>query len=360
MELKIKNEVLQKMLSKSVKCSNQNIPLAGMLELSFDGKELTVTTFDGNTYMYVKSSDVVSGDKGFKVVVQIGDFADKIQKLSASLESDLKLDDRKLQLKSGRYSTAIELPLNSEGKKLSFPNAMKGFSASESYKLTNEDVSKIVSAIKGSLCKDNSSGDAYMNYLFSDCVLGTDSEVISLFKKKIFNSDRLVSPKILDLILLGDGDVNIDFSTKQMKLSNDSCTLLTNIIGGVDNFNKSLLDPFINRQYDSFCEVKTSGEDGLKYAINLLTMSVKDYDRGLIEIKFGKKKLTVKSLDGATVFDIDYISSDVSEELEAKINISLLKSQLATVKEENVKILFTDERSICLDCGNIQHIISLS
>ena len=360
MKLVIKNEVLQKLLSVASKCINPSIALGAALELKYDNNKLNITTYDGNTYLFLNTSDVISCDNGFQVAVKAEDFIERVNKLLPSLDTTFTIENYNLHIVCGKYDSVAGLPLNSEGNTIKFPEVLSKFNSTSTYTLKEDEIKKLVSSLKGSLPKEDLLGQEYMNYLFSDEVIATDSEAISTYNKKLFNEDMLVSPKVLDLILYGAGDTTVSLSDSQWKLENSTVTLLTNKLSGIENFNKSLLQPFIDKKYDSFCEVNISGEDGLKYALDLVAISVENIDREIINLKFDVDKIVLSSINNSAVFEVKYLNSQVKDVLNTKINIRLLKNQLSTVSGDTVKILFTDDKSICLDCSDVLHIMSLS
>ena len=59
MELKIKTETLQDMVSKSIQCVSNNklIPITSLMNIKVKNNVLTLTTTDSTNYFYVTSDD---------------------------------------------------------------------------------------------------------------------------------------------------------------------------------------------------------------------------------------------------------------------------------------------------------------
>ena len=357
MKLSVKTAVLQEMLSKAVKGvgNNKFLPITSLLGIEYDGSEFVLITTDSTNYLYVRSGLVEAGEE-FYVTVNADTFAKLISK-TTSENVTLELMENYLEV-TGNGTYKIELPFDESGNVIKYPNPIAKIKnvAVESGTIKYSTIKQIINSVKSSLAT-TADVPSYMNYYVKDKVVGTDTYKIACLNEEVFQSARLVSSNLMNLISVTDyTDIKYDiYDDGIMLFTADDITVYGKQAEGLNDYSISAIENLIDLTADGHCVVQ---KDTLLQVLDRLMLFVNPYDRNAINLKFKDNYLTVESL---TSSGIESIKCDETNGIEfvCSVDIEMLCTQVKSIAGTTVDIYYGNSNALKLKNGNLIQIIAL-
>lgn len=362
MNLKIKTEDLQELVSKSLKGvgNKKLVPLTSCIDVRLCDNVLTLITFDGDNYLYVSSSQVNGDD--FEAVINANMFGSLISKTTSEYV-EFTLTDKSLDLKgNGKYS--IPLEIDTDGKNRVFSDPYANFSSTtDSQTLSVEDVLKVRDSLSYSLAPTFVE-PCYTNYYFGESTISTDSLKVSCIKARLLKDstkDILIKPATITQLTLFNPDEDIVVNEKDdysiVVYTQPNIVLYTATPDGIDDYKVDIISQLINIPFDSSCTISKSK---LLSTLDRIALFIEHYEENEINITFTSDQLEIFNNKGNFKETISYESSNVSDEFTGKINKEILQTLVKTIKDSSLSIEFGQPNSIKLNCGDIIHIIALN
>lgn len=355
--MKINTVLLQSMVSRAIKGSGNNklMPITGLMGISLTGGTLTLTTTDFSNYLFVKES--VDGED-FSVTVPVDTFSKLISKLTCDTV-EFELTENKLEI-TGNGKYLIELPFDSDGGIVEFPNPLKDFdfNNAKTYRIEPSTVSTIINSIKPALAV-NLATPVYTNYYVGDVVMATDSFKINSYNTQLFEEPKLVSAKMMDLLdVISDTSVVANVSQDSVVFDSGSCVVFGKFMPGIEQYSITAIKSLFDREFKCMCKFSKSE---MLQALDRIALFVGDFDDGEITLDFGTEGVSISSKASSGDEDITYLDNSNAEEYTARININLLQTQIKAQEDDTIEMWYNDvnNQSVKLVCGDVVSIIAL-
>ena len=348
-------ERLKQLVSYAIKGAgfNKLLELSGYIGISVVDGTLSLNTTDGTNYLCV--SDCCLADN-MDVVVDADLFAKLIGKINTDTV-DLEIVDNTLVIKgNGKYT--LELVPNENGDHLHFPNKFPS-TTNEIGTLSASDLIAINTSIKASL--SDVAGSVYSNYYFGDVIASTDRCMMSIFKRKAFDTPYIFNRVFVDLLVMSGADVKLSKNdTTLVAESNisEKCkiTVCTKIQDNVSEFNIEGVNKFSALEVNSFCRIRKAE---LLDLLDRLALFVSKFDDGAIQLDFTTDGVEISSLASSGVEKVEFVESKDTIPLTIKINIDRLRNELKAYNSDMVDLYYGSDVCIKLVDGDMMQIIAL-
>ena len=351
MKLTINTATFQDMVAKAVKGSgmNNDLFITQLMSISLKDNRLTLETTDNNNYLYVRQ-DKVAGDD-FNVVVGVDKFSKLISKLTCqevTLEiadgTDGELD--KLIIKgNGKY--IIELPYDEEGELITYPDPLsedsEQFMNSSEVKLST--IRHILATAKAALLvgKDDM---CYSDYYVGDRVVATDTYKICGIDVKLFDSPKLISPQLMDLLdVMSSENIDVRYNDDTVIFESGTVVVYGKTDEGVESYQIDAISGLLDEEFPSSCKIE---KDALSQMLDRLSLFVDTFDKNSVYLTFTKDGLEVSSKQDRGTEIIPYKESINFKDYTCCLDIDLFKTQVKAYQNDVIEILYGKENSIKL------------
>ena len=347
--MKIKTEILQKILSKVSKGVGQHklLPFTNWVSISLCSGKLTIISTDGRNYLYV-IEDGVEGEDFYDVV----DANQLITLISKTTKEDVSLEFGEKSLKvKGNGTYELVNVTDENGDIYNFQDPLKDFKkVGEENSLSNDIISDIQNNLQYALAKDFDE-PCYTNYYFTDEVFSTDSLKVSCLKKNVFKTARLITPKTLQLLTLMENGCDVEYNDESIVFKSNNCIVYTTISEGIDRYKIDIIKDLVNSDYPN--EVSVDAKEflqGLERADIFRTFD------GIVNLKFEQDYITITNENN--VVEKIGCFGNVPEEFSCIVDIDMLINIIKLFKND-LTIQFGEEGTIKLFHGDVVHIIAL-
>ena len=363
MKFTINTAQFQNMVAKAVKGASMNNDLfiTQLISISLKDNTLTLTTTDNNNYLYVKANKVAGDD--FSVVVGVDKFSKLIAKLTCenvTLEvpdsEDGELD--KLIIKgNGKY--IIELPYDENGELIEFSDPLDAsndkFWSSGTTQLST--IKHILATAKASLLV-NKNDSCYANYYVGNRVVATDTYKICGVDIKIFDTPKLISPELMDLIdVMSTENIDIRYSDDVVIFDGADVVVYGVVEEGIENYPIDAISGLLDEEFPSSCKIDKSA---LIQMLERLTLFVDEFDKNSVYLTFTKEGLMVSSKQDSGSETIPYSDSKNFKDYTCCLDIDLFKTQVKAYQDEAIEMLYGKENSLKFVGGNTKQILALA
>lgn len=366
MKLQINAGVFQNMVARAVKGSgsDKNFYITQLMAIELKDNTLTLTTTDGNNYLYVKEEKIAGDD--FYAVVPVERFSKLVAKFTCD-EITLSIPEAKsgeldrLDIKgNGRYS--IELPYDEEGELIEFPDPMSdddGEVWSDS-QVKLSILKKIHSITKSSVMTGDLDSH-YRGYYVGDKVVATDTFKVCSVNVPLLENPCLVSPTMMDLIdVMNDEEVEIRTNNEYIVVDSKHTTIFGPVWNGIENYPIDAITSLLDEPYDSSCKVNKTQ---LIQVLERMALFVDTYDKNSVYLTFTKNGLDVSSKKDKGSELIPYIESTNFKDYTCCADIGLFTSQVKAYPDEAIEIMYgkmpyliEDEDGASINFGNVKFI----
>lgn len=351
--MKMNTTTLKEMTARVVKGASNNklLPLTSLVCIEAKDNVLTLTTYDGSNYLYIFGK-VESDD--FYVTVQAEQFSKLISKLTCE-NVELLLTEKALEIKgNGNYK--IDLPLDEEGEIIKFPNPLVEM------ELTNNPDQIELTTIKTILngCRSSLATTleipCYTGYYCGEKVIATDTNKIAGLNTKLFSSDVLISPEMMNLLdVMTAEKINVHIGD-MLVFSTPDCTVVGRTMDGIEEFAVEPITNLLELDGDSKCTVN---KNTLLSLLERIALFVGPYDDKAIRLTFTEEGINVESLQLNGVELIPFVSSDNFQQFTCKIDIEYLLQEAKSIAGDAVEIHYGLENAIKFVEGTMTIVIAL-
>lgn len=354
--IEINTKTLQNMVNKAVKGASNNklLPLTSYMKISATDGKLTLLTTDGMNYLEVCTENVVDT---FSAVVLADMFAKLVNRLSGDT---VKLDvtDKYLIVEcNGTYK--LELLLDEDSNPVDFN--MPQFELDESNTISQIDrgtVSRIIGSLKQSLAVATVRPH-YCCYRVGDEIVATDTVVISILNKKVFDTAHLISAECMNLLdtVVDEGKVASVYQLDgALVFTTDTATLYTREPNGIENFNVSAIKGYANADFPSKCTVSTKA---LINALDRIALFVGEYDAGAVTLKFDEDGITISSKNISGVESVAYETVELTDTYECVCDVMSALTLLKAQQSDVFTLYFGGEQTVKFVDGDLVTILAL-
>lgn len=359
MYLAINTAKFQEMLVKAVKGAGNNkmIPVTSLLAIKLENERLSLITTDGNNVLHI-IEDGIKGDY-FYVVVE----ADTISKLIARMTCEtvtLEVTDNYLQVKgNGTYN--IDIPLNESGEPIKFPEGkLNKKGKATPYEVSRSDVQLILNAIKPSVAVTLEE-PCYTGYYIGDSVIGTDSNRIAAYDKKLFDKDALVSPEMMELwAVMTDDKFTVTVIDNYVVCKSSNCEIYGLLLRGIEDYSIDAINTLI--EVDMPNTITLSKNEVLQ-ALDRIALFVGVYDKNIVKLEFADNAVTISSKATNGVETIHAVGDEriESEDFTCYVDITMLQSQVKAVADSVFELEYGADNAIKLQdaASDVTQILAL-
>ena len=356
MKLKVKTFVLQSLLTKAVKGASMNkmIPLTNLMSIKVTDGKLMITTTDATNYLYVAVD--YEGDEDFEVVVMADIFVKLISKLTSEYVELSVTDDILTVVGNGEYK--IELPLNEEGSRISYPNPIADFKPKYSFRIKRDDVQKILMTAKASL-STKTDALCYTGYYIGDEIVTTDTEVMCGISRKLgFTNPVLIFPSTVDLLdLMTDAEIDCSVDDNNgILFKTGNCTVCGKVMDCVDDFQIDVISELLEQDFDSSC---VFSKLELLQVLDRVSLFVGAYDKNCVYLTFTENGLLVQSKQTNSSETLKYMSVSNFKSFTCCIDVEMLKTQIKAYTDDKVEMQYGRDNAIKLVDGDTVQIVCL-
>lgn len=364
MKLTINTAQFQNMVAKAVKGAgmNNDIFMTQLMSISLEKNRLTLETTDSNNYLYVRQHKVAGED--FSVVVPADKFSKLISRLTCenvTLEvqsKDGELD--KLVIKgNGKY--VIELPYDEEGELVEFSDPLFNSNTSEAFwdsaELQLSTVRHILNTAKAALLVGKEDM-CYSNYYVGERIVSTDTYKICGIDIKIFDSPKLISPRLMDLLdVMTSENITVRYNDEVVIFETGDVIVYGVVEDGIEDYKIDAISGLIDEQFPSSCKIE---KQPLMQMLDRLSLFVDVFDKNSVYLTFTKEGLMVSSKQDSGSETIPYKESTDFRDYTCCLDIDLFKTQVKAYQSDVIEILYGKENSIKLVLGSTKQIIALA
>lgn len=355
MNLQIKTEVLQDMVSKVSKCASNNklIPITSLMNLKVENNYLVLATTDATNYFYVSADDKVDcGD--FEISVVSDTFTKLVQK-TTSENVTLSLNNNILEVK-GNGDYKLELPLD-DGEAVKFPKKLpddNDYAVDDVIKKSYID--KILNYNKPALSVDLSF-PACCSYYVGESVMSTDRFKVCKTDIQLISKELLITPQVMELLgIMEDENIDVTYYDDYTVFHSGNDVLYSPNVSGVETFPKDSLNGLIDSDFKSTCKVNRLA---VLEMLERLSLFVSNYDKKAITLSFTNDGILFSSKKSNGTELVPFIESENFAPYTCQIDIEYLQSQIAVQEGDNIEMSYGSDIAIKMQTNNVVQIVAL-
>ena len=358
MKLTLKTEKLKEMVSRAVKGvgNNKLIPLTSLMAIEVKDNTLTLITTDATNYLYICEDKVVADD--FYVVVDANTFSKLISKMTCeNVTLEVSSGIWVLNVKgNGNYK--IELPLDENSEPIKYPDPYDKLanSATDAGTINRTTIQVILETVKSALAV-TLENPCYTGYYMGEQVVATDTYKIASMSVKLFDTPRLVSAELLDLLAVMNAEkINVEIVDDDVVFITPDCIVCGKFMEGIEDYAIDAIMGLVNTEMDSFCSVP---KNAILQLLDRLSLFVGTYDKNAIHLTFTQNGLQVSSKAANGVEIINYVSSDNFTPFTCAVDIQMLTQEIKSISNDVIELYYGEDNAIKMTDGNITIIVAL-
>ena len=354
----IKTETLQNMVNKAVRGASNNklIPLTSYIGITLSPNIFSLLTTDGMNYLQVSTD--IEGEP-LKAVVLADVFAKLVRKLTGDTVK-LDLTDKYLVVEcNGTYK--LELLLDEEGNPIEFhmPSDFDNFEGKPRLgEFDRSTITRIMNSLKQSLAVVPTRPH-YCCYRMGDEIVATDTSLISILNKKVFEKARLLSAECMNLldVVVDEGGSAVAYQLNGAVVFDCGHDILyTREPNGLENFNVDAIKGFADGEFPYHC---TISKQSLIDTFERIDLFVGDLDAGAVNLKFDQDGVTVSSKSTSGVEQVQYETVDGETSFECVADVTSLLTVFRAQPSDVVDVYFGAEQTIKVVDGDLVTIFAL-
>lgn len=357
MNFTIKTDTLKELVSRSIRGvgNNKLIPLTSMMAIEVKNGDLSLITTDATNYLYVTEHKIVADD--FYVVVDANIFSKLISKMTCEtivldVKSNFVLEIR------GNGTYKIELPLDEDGQPIKFPDPVSKLDMhnAESTTINRTTIQVILDTVKSALAV-TLENPCYTGYYVGNQVVATDTYKIASMNVKLFDTPKLVSVEMMDLLsVMHDEKITAYLLDDSAVFSTPDCIVYGKFMEDIDDFAIDPIMGLVNTEFDSFCSVSKSA---LLQLLDRLSLFVGPYDKNAVHLTFTQMGLQISSKAANSVEIINYITSEDFKDFTCAVDIQMLTNEVKAIQNDVIELYYGEDNAIKMTDGNITIIVAL-
>ena len=355
MELTIKTQTLQELVSKSFQCVSNNklIPITSLMNIKVKENKLTLTTTDASNYFYVTCEDKFDCED-FEISILAEIFTKLVQKITAQ-DITLKIVDAILEV-HGNGTYKIEMPLDENGGIIKFPSKLPENEPEPTGDIKLSTVNTILNYNKPALAISMEL-PSLTNYYCGDKVVTTDQYKICSTNIKMFDKEQLlITPQLMELLgIMSEETINYAITESYILFWDKYDTIFAPRTEGIETFPIAACNGLIDSNFKSKCQLsRTAVED----VLSRLSLFVSPYDKKGIYLTFTKDGLMFSSKKSSGTETVPYISSLDFSDFTCCIDVEMLKSQISAQSGEAIEIHYGFDKALKMVDRNIIQIVA--
>lgn len=354
----LKTEKLKELVSKAIKGvgNNKLIPLTSLMALELKDTVLTLITTDATNYLYIMEDKIVGDD--FYVVVDANVFSKLISKMTCeNVSLNINAGLNALEVKgNGNYK--IELPIDENGQYIKYPDPLKKLDLSDAVETTinRTTIQVILETIKPALAV-TLENPCYTGYYMGSNVVATDTYKIANMDVKMFDTPRLISVELLDLLAVMTTEKITTYTAgNDIVFSSPDCVVVGKIMEGLEDFAIDPIMGLVNTEFDSFCSIP---KNALLQLLDRLSLFVGTYDKNAVHLTFTENGLQISSKAANGIEIIDYISSSNFTAFTCTVDIQMLVNEVKSISNDVIELYYGEDNALKMTDGNITIIVAL-
>lgn len=355
MELTIKTQTLQNLVSKSIQCVSNNklIPITSLMNIKVKNNRLTLTTTDATNYFYVTCEDKFDCED-FETSV-IAELFTKLVLKTTSSEITLAIANGILEVR-GNGTYKIEMPLDENGGVIKFPSKLPEMEPPVTGEIKLSTVNTILNYNKPSLAISMEL-PSLTTYYCADKVVTSDQYKICSTGITMFENDSLlITSQFMELLgIMSEENINYYISSDCILFWDKYETVYAPRTEGIETFPINAINGLVESEFKSRCKLsRTAVED----VLSRLSLFVSPYDKKGIYLTFTKDGLMFSSKKSSGTELVPYITSENFSDFTCCIDVEMLKTQIAAQTGESVDMYYGFDRALKMVDKNITQIVA--
>ena len=356
MKLTIATEKLKEMVSRAIKGAGNNklIPLTSLMAIDLKDNVLTLITTDATNYLYIAEDKVVGED--FYAVVDANILAKLISKMTCE-NITLEIKTTWLEVK-GNGTYKFELPVDENGEYIQYPDPVLklDLSNAKEFNVNRSTIQVILESIKPALAT-TLENPCYTGYYMGQSVVATDTYKIANMDINIFDTPKLISAELLDLVsVMTEEKIQVNSVNNDIVFSTHDCTIVGKLMEGIEDFAINPIMDLVNTEFDSVCSVS---KNALVQLLDRLSLFVGPYDKNAVHLTFTSSGLQVSSKATNGIEIVSYITSENFADFTCAIDIQMLTQEVKAISNDVIEIHYGEDNAIKMIDGNITIIVAL-
>jgi len=353
MQLTLKTQKLQELLTKAVKGSSNNkmIPITSLIEIKLQNNTLSLITTDATNILKVIEPNITQSD--FYVVVQTEIFSKLVLK-TTSENITLTINNENLEFKgNGTYN--IELPLDEEGNPIKFPEFV--FDYDSEVTTINLTLLKFIILTNKAALAETMERPYLTGYYFSDNVITTNIFKICVNDIKLFSQPVLLPPSLVDLLLLfNEETVSVQYYEDKIIFKTNNIMICGSQMEEIDAYPVEAITNYIETEFVSMCKIS---KKQLLDILERLTLFVSVYDKNSITLTFSEDQLIITNKKNNGNETITYKENNNNQPFSCCIDIELFKSQIMVQTTEVIELWYGHPKAIKMNFDKTTQLIAL-
>ena len=354
--MKIKTEILQKIVSKAIQGSSNNkmIPLTSLIGIEYSDSKLNLITTDGSNQLKITQNIEVptEDDYEFYTIVNAETFSKLVGKTTKEY-IELENKENYLEVK-GNGTYKLEIAINEEGEMVRFPDIPK--LDVEPYSIDTKLLQEAIKVAKASVAKTMEI-PCLTGYYISDTTIATDRQLVCKLNYGLSKEPLLISNEMAELLLLVEEEtINVMHKDNNLILFNHDFTIFGKELEGKELYPVQQIEGLLKQSYNNSVNIN---KQDLLNVLDRMSLFVGDYDKNGVYLDFTPDGLEITSQKSNAKEVIVFPGTNQIEGFNCLIDIEMLKAQVETVSTDTVTIKFGQEKFIAIIDGNAIHIISL-
>lgn len=341
MAVTIDTKVFKDIVSRAAKAASQDrlLPLTSMMAITLQDNVLTLITTDAANTLKLSLQNVVGDD--FYVVVSVELFSKLIAK-TTSKNIKLSIKDGNLQVTGNGVHL---IPVNmDDGGEIRFPEYVFE-KIGEPQTITVPMIKSIIAFNKPAMCEDRSL-PFLRGYYLDDYTITTDQQVICFNRIKASNTPYLVSPEMMLLLSLSPGGIiNFWYNDGYFLFEVEGMVLYGQEVPNKDYFPIEDITPYLSEPFEYSCKISSTLLTGV---LDRLALFIEPYDSNtaIFHFFFGGLQIESKKQSSTEVVEFAESKMDTVQPFRCTVDVPLLRSQLAVIKEEFIEIHFGNNAAL--------------
>lgn len=355
MEIKLKTQLLQDLVNKSVKGmgANKMLPITEMIGININGPRISLLSTDGSNKVEVIGT-IEGNSESIQVAVAGKTFANLVQKTTTE-NVTLVFEDNKLTVKgNGTYTFPLSIDEDDDLVKMSSID-IEGLETKE---VLSKDLKQSYDINKESVALTMETPAFSGFYYDKDGAITTNSLKVSYVKNSLFNNPVLLFKSFAALFEL------IEEETVKVAENNSSVFVITPtlIMKGqkkteILEFPTDQIKALLNTEITHQVRVN---KQALLNLLERIALFITPYDKNNIRIDFTKDGMRVWTIDGNSNELLPYISSEDPIENTMKVDITSFKALVSSNPDEELLIHYGHSDIVKMTFGMTVQALALS
>lgn len=349
----IKTTDLQNLVSIAGVCAtnNQFSELSSFIDLVVKDNLLTISTTDGNNYLYVYHK---LDSEDFSVCIKIDQFFKLIPKLTSDFTT-LEKDNNNLKIISnGTY--IVPTVADEMGNPISITNKLKNFTFTNGTEISTADIAIINKANKNAISRNNGIIEYTGYYFDNNSVITTDGITLAKYDKSIFSEVILLNASTFDLLTLYNDNFNAYIDGDNIIFKNDKIGIFGSLLPGKENYQINEINNLFSIDTVNSCTMNK------KYTLDVLSrlsIFTDKYDMDFINIHIENEKIKFSTKNNINFEEICLTNSTTKIAKDFSVDIVRLSNIINQLEKDIINLYYGDNQFIKIIENNITQLLAV-